>query len=152
MADIIHRIGFNVPETEVYKAVSTVEGLSRWWTEEVTGESKPGEKIEFTFRTQAGKIVGKMVMEVTEHEAPKSVRWRCVDGPPDWIGTQITFEFSKQDDQTILIFGHRNWAEASESMAHCSMKWAVFMLSLKDYVQTGKGRPSPGDLKIDNWN
>jgi uncharacterized protein YndB with AHSA1/START domain len=152
MADIIHRIGFKVPGVEVYKAVSTVEGLSRWWTEEVNGESKPGGKIEFTFRTRTGDIVGKMVMEVIEHTPPKSVHWRCVDGPPDWIGTLLTFELSKQDDQSILLFGHRNWAEASESMAHCSMKWAVFMLSLKDYVQTGQGRPSPGDLKIDNWN
>lgn len=152
MADIIHRIGFKVPAAEVYLAVSTLEGLSRWWTEEVKGESRPGGKIEFTFRNPAGDIIGKMVMEVTGLDAGKSVQWRCVDGPPDWIGTRFTFELSRQDDQTILIFGHRNWAEASESMAHCSMKWAVFLLSLKDYVQTGKGRPSPGDLKIDNWN
>jgi uncharacterized protein YndB with AHSA1/START domain len=152
MPDIIHRIGFNVPEVKVYNAVSTLEGLSRWWTEEVKGESKPGGKIEFTFRTQDGNVIGKMVMEVIEQNSPKSVSWRCVDGPPDWIGTQFTFELSNQDNQTILIFGHRNWAEASESMAHCSMKWAVFLLSLKDYVLTGKGRPSPGDLKIDNWN
>lgn len=152
MPDIIHRIGFKVPPEAVHKAVSTVEGLSRWWTDEVEGESLPGGKLTFTFRTPAGAIVGKMAMEVTELDAPKSVRWRCVDGPPDWIGTRFAFEFSKQDDQTILIFGHRGWAEASEPMAHCSMKWAVFLLSLKDYVQTGKGRPSPGDLKIDNWN
>jgi hypothetical protein len=37
-------------------------------------------------------------------------------------------------------------------MAHCSMKWATFMLSLRELVETGKGRPSPVDLKIDNWN
>lgn len=152
MADIIHRIGFKAPATEVYKAVSTVEGLSHWWTRETQGESKPGGKIEFTFRTPAGAILGKMVMEVTGLEASKSVGWRCVDGPPDWIGTRFTFELSEQDDQTILIFGQRGWAEASESMAHCSMKWAVFLLSLKDYVLTGKGKPSPDDLKIDNWN
>jgi hypothetical protein len=32
------------------------------------------------------------------------------------------------------------------------MKWAVFLLSLRDYIETGKGKPSPHDLKIDNWN
>jgi hypothetical protein len=32
------------------------------------------------------------------------------------------------------------------------MKWATFLLSLRDYVETGKGKPSPHDLKIDNWN
>ena len=152
MADIMHRIGFKAPATEVYKAVSTVEGLSRWWTEDVKGESRPGGKIEFTFRTRGGDVIGKMTMEVTELNAPASVRWRCVDGPPDWIGTRFGFELSRQDEQTILIFGHRDWAEATESLAHCSMKWAVFLLSLKDYVQTGEGKPSPRDLKIDNWN
>ena len=37
-------------------------------------------------------------------------------------------------------------------MAHCSMKWAAFLLSLRDWVETGAGQPSPDDLKIDNWN
>jgi len=32
------------------------------------------------------------------------------------------------------------------------MKWATFLLSLKDLVETGKGKPAPDDLKIDNWN
>lgn len=152
MPDIIHRLGFKAPAQKVYQALSTVEGLAGWWTEETRGESRPGGKIEFTFRTKAGDVLGKMVMEVTGLEDAKSVRWRCVDGPPDWIGTKFTFDLSTQDDQTILMFGHRGWAEAGESMAHCSMKWAVFLLSLKDLVLTGKGKPSPGDLKIDNWN
>jgi hypothetical protein len=93
-----------------------------------------------------------MIMEVKESNPGKSLRWRCVDGPPDWIGTDITFQLSQQDGQAILIFGHRNWKEATESTAHCSMKWAVFLLSLREYVETGKGKPSPHDLKIDNWN
>ncbi|HEY1405799.1 MAG TPA: SRPBCC domain-containing protein, partial [Spirochaetota bacterium] len=59
---------------------------------------------------------------------------------------------STQDNQTIIIFGHRNWREATESTAHCSMKWATFLLSLRAYVETGKGKPAPHDLKIDNWN
>jgi uncharacterized protein YndB with AHSA1/START domain len=152
MPDIIHRIGFKAPPAKVYEAVATSEGLSRWWTDEVQGESRPGGRIEFLFRTPGGDVLGKMVMEVTGQDSPRSVRWRCVDGPPDWIGTRFTFDLTQMDGQTILIFGHRGWAEASESMAHCSMKWAVFLLSLKDYVQTGKGKPSPHDLKIDNWN
>jgi hypothetical protein len=32
------------------------------------------------------------------------------------------------------------------------MKWATFLLSLRELVETGTGRPSPDDLKIDNWN
>jgi hypothetical protein len=37
-------------------------------------------------------------------------------------------------------------------MHHCSTKWAVFLISLKSPVETGKGSPDPHDVKIDNWN
>ena len=152
MVDIIHRIGIKSTPAKVYKALSTIKGLANWWTEEVEGDERTGGKIEFTFRSETGEIKGKMVMEVKELNPQKNIRWRCEDGPAEWIGTDVTFELSQQDDQTIIIFGHRNWREAVEFMAHCSMKWAVFLLSLREYVETGKGKPSPHDLKIDNWN
>lgn len=152
MPDILHRIGIKSPTTQVYKALTTLEGLAQWWTEDVTGDTKVGGKIEFSFRLKTGELLGKMVMEVKALNAAKELVWRCLEGPDDWVGTDITFELSEQDSQTILIFGHRNWRDASESLAHCSMKWATFLLSLRAYLESGKGTPSPHDLKIDNWN
>ncbi len=152
MVDIIHRIGIRSSSKKVYKALSTIEGLSNWWTEEVEGDEKIGGKIEFTFRSETGDIKGQMVMQVAQLTPDKNVRWQCVDGPAEWIGTTITFDMSQQDDQIIIIFGHRNWREVVEFTAHCSMKWAIFLLSLREYVETGKGKPSPQDVKIDNWN
>jgi len=152
MIDIIHRIGIKSPITQVYKALTSLEGLSNWWTEEVKGDEQVGEKIEFRFRSVTGELKGSMVMEVLELNTPTNVRWRCIKGPDEWVGTDITFLLSQQDDQTILLFGHLNWREAVEFTSHCSMKWAVFLLSLREYLETGKGNPSPNDLKIDNWN
>jgi uncharacterized protein YndB with AHSA1/START domain len=152
MIDIVHRIGIKSPTTRVYNALTTLDGLGHWWTEEVNGEGQIGGKIEFFFRTETGELKGKMVMEVQALDAPKEVRWRCIDGPAEWVGTDVTFQLSQQDNQTIVLFGHRNWREAVEFTSHCSMKWAVFLLSLREYVETGKGKPSPHDLKIDNWN
>lgn len=152
MADIIHRIGIKSPAAEVYDAISTVKGLSGWWTEETTGDDSVGGKIGFCFRSETGDLKGEMVMEVKELAPGKAVKWVCVEGPEEWIGTNITFDLSLQDDQVIILFGHRNWRETIDFTAHCSMKWAVFLLSLRDYVETGKGKPSPHDLKIDNWN
>jgi uncharacterized protein YndB with AHSA1/START domain len=152
MPDIIHRIGIKSPATRVYDALTTLEGLARWWTEDVRGDDRIGGKIEFLFRSETGETKGKIVMEVQALDAPRDVRWRCVDGPVEWIGTDIGFQLSEQDDQTIVRFGHRNWREAVEFMSHCSMKWATFLLSLREYLETGQGKPSPRDLKIDNWN
>ncbi len=152
MVNIIHRIGIRSSAENVFKALSTIKGLSNWWTEETEGDEQVGGKITFTFRSETGDIKGQMAMEVQELNTQKNIRWRCISGPDEWIGTEITFELSQQDDQIIVIFGHRNWKEQVEFTAHCSMKWAVFLLSLREYVETGKGKPSPRDLKIDNWN
>jgi uncharacterized protein YndB with AHSA1/START domain len=152
MVNIIHRIGIKSGSEKVYKAISTIEGVSSWWTEEVEGDDKAGGKIQFTFRTETGNIKGQMLMEVKELNPQQRVCWHCVEGPDEWIGTDVTFDFSEQDNQTILMFGHRNWREAVEFTSHCSMKWAVFLLSLRDYLETGRGKPSPNDIKIDNWN
>lgn len=93
-----------------------------------------------------------MSMEVIALEQNKKVHWRVLSGPDEWIGTDVIFDLAQEDDYVIVLFGHKNWRKQVEFMAHCSMKWAIFMLSLRELVETGKGRPSPGDIKIDNWN
>jgi uncharacterized protein YndB with AHSA1/START domain len=152
MADIMHRVGIKAAPAEVYAALATVEGVAGWWTQETTGESKPGGTIEVRFRTPQGREIGGMSMEVVALEPGRKVQWRFRKGPEEWIGTDATFELSQDGETTVVLFGHRNWREAVEFMAHCSMKWATFMLSLKELVETGRGRPAPNDIKIDNWN
>lgn len=152
MVDIIHRIGIKAPLSKVYTALATVEGVAGWWTRETTGQSKVGGTVNTRFRTQDGKEIGYMEFEVLKLEPNREVQWRFKAGPEEWVGTDATFQLSDAGDQTILLFGHRNWREAVEFTAHCSMKWATFLLSLRELVETGKGRPAPDDLKIDNWN
>ncbi len=152
MANIIHRIGIKAPTTKVYEALASIEGLTGWWTQETSGSAKVGDKIEFRFRNDDGSIKGFMKMEVSKLEPARSVLWRCLEGPPDWIGTELSFRLSQEGEYTILIFGHNHWKEATESTAHCSMKWAVFLMSLRDLVEKGRGQPAPHDIKIDNWN
>jgi uncharacterized protein YndB with AHSA1/START domain len=152
MADIIHRVGIKAPIAKVYEAVSTVQGVAGWWTKETTGVSKTGGTIDVRFLTPSGKEIGGMAMEVVALERDKKVHWRFKKGPEEWVGTDATFDLYQDGDYTILLFGHRNWREPVEFMAHCSMKWATFMLSLRELVETGRGKPSPNDLKIDNWN
>jgi uncharacterized protein YndB with AHSA1/START domain len=152
MVDIIHRVGVRAPVAEVYAALATTEGVAGWWTSETVGASEVGGTIDVRFLTPEGLEIGRMGMEVLELEPNKKVHWRFRDGPPEWIGTEVTFDLSQEGDQTIVLFGHRHWREAVEFTAHCSMKWATFLLSLRQLVETGVGSPSPRDLKVDNWN
>jgi uncharacterized protein YndB with AHSA1/START domain len=152
MVDIIHRVGIKAPVSNVYAALSTVEGVAGWWTTDTTGVSKSGGHIDVRFLSPGGKEIGSMNMEVIELDPSKKVHWRFKSGPAEWVGTDVIFNLSQDGEYTIVLFGHKNWREADEFTSHCSMKWATFMLSLKDLVETGKGKPSPNDMKIDNWN
>ena len=152
MVDIIHRVGIKAPSQKVYEALSTIEGISGWWTDQTSGISQVGKNIVVRFLSSEGTEIGSMDMEVKALEPGKKVHWRITAGPEEWIDTDVIFDLHQEDDYTIVLFGHRNWREEVEFTAHCSMKWGIFMMSLKELVETGKGRPSPNDIKIDNWN
>lgn len=150
--DIIHRVGIKASMQKVYDALSTIEGIAGWWTKHTSGTARVGETIVVQFLSSEGKEIGSMNMEVKTLEPLKKVHWIFTAGPAEWIGTEVIFNLHQEADYTIVLFGHRNWKEEVEFTAHCSMKWAIFMLSLKQLVETGKGNPSPNDIKIDNWN
>ncbi len=152
MVDIIHRVGIKAPIARVYDALSTVDGVAGWWAQETVGSSELGQTITVRFRNPQEEIIGEMVMEVVALDPNKKVQWHFNAGPSEWIGTDVTFDLSQDGEYTVVLFGHRNWREAVEFTAHCSMKWATFLLSLREFVETGKGKPSPNDIKIDNWN
>jgi len=147
MVDILHRIGItNSSPDEVYSALTTIEGLSGWWATDTSGETGSGGVIEFRFGP------GGFDMKVVQLEPGKKVVWEVVDGPAEWIGTEVCWELSQADDFTIVLFAHRGWAEEVEFMYHCSTKWATFLLSLKQLLETGQGAPDPLDVKISDWH
>ena len=152
MADIIHRVGIKTSPDKVFWALATVEGLAGWWTDHTKGISEVGKAIEFQFHDPNGKVIGGFTMEVLKQEPFKRVHWTCTKGPEEWIGTEIAFDLTQENEFTIVLFAHRNWKESSEFTAHCSTKWAVFLMSLKQLIETGKGKPAPRDIKIDDWN
>jgi len=145
MPDIRHRVVMSAPLDRVYSAIATKEGLSDWWTRDgVRGQASEGSTIEFYF----GQPDPAAVMEVTRLSPDGNVSWTCVGGADEWIGTRLTFDLTAKDDETVVLFTHADWRSPSEFMAHCSARWAYFLLSLKSYVETGKGTPSPDDLKF----
>jgi hypothetical protein len=71
----------------------------------------------------------------------------------EWVGTSLTFDLAPggQDGETVLRFSHADWREPGEFMAHCSTKWAYFMLSLRTGLGGGVPTPYPDDMKISSW-
>jgi uncharacterized protein YndB with AHSA1/START domain len=148
MADILHRIGVrNAAPEEVYNALTTVDGLAGWWTDDTRGSSDVGDVLQFRFPP-----VGGFDMEVLELKPAERVAWRVVDGPEEWIGTTIHWDLRRDGDYTIVLFKHEGWAEPVEFMHHCSTKWGSYLMSLKSLVETGTGAPAPRDVQISDWH
>ncbi len=152
MVDIVHKIGIKGPLAKVYQALATVDGIAAWWTRDTTGSSQQGGTIDLRFLTPEGQEKGRMRMIVSALEPHRRVAWRFIEGPEEWIGTEVSFDLTEVDGYTIVLFAHKNWKETVEFTYHCSMKWATFLLSLRELVENGQGKPSPYDMKIDNWN
>jgi uncharacterized protein YndB with AHSA1/START domain len=152
MVDILHRMAaeHTTPE-QAYESLTTLDGLSGWWTERTTGKTGIGDVIDFRF-DRDGAELGFFDMSVLELVPGKRVLWEVVDGPPEWIGTKIHWDLRQEGDYTVIMFKHEGWREPVEFMHHCSTKWASFLLSLKQLLETGKGAPAPHDVRIDNWN
>jgi len=138
MPDILHRVGINAPVDRVFDALASIGGLRGWWVSDAGGDAGVGGVVNFGF----------CQMRVLEAAPYRFNHWRCIDGPEEWLDTEVTFTIEWKDAQSFLLFKHAGWKEPVEFMAHCSTKWATFLLSLRDLLETGEGRPAPHDRKI----
>ena len=142
---IHHEVGIKASPEAVYQALTDTKRLAGWWTADTRGSgSKVGGVLEFWF----GDVCHKF--EVIELQPGKLVRWKADRkvGVEEWAGTEVAFSLRADEKQCYVHFSHSGWLTDSGLFPHCSTKWAVFMLSLKDLLEKGKGQPAPGDLQI----
>ena len=145
MPDILHRVGVVAEPAAVRRALTTVDGLAGWWTADTT--TAGADTLVFRFGDTGG-----FDMKVLDAGSQERVAWEVVDGPAEWVGTTVTFDLVPQDEWTIVLFTHAGWREPVEFMSHCSTKWATFLMSMKEFVETGAGRPHPDDVRISDWH
>ncbi|HEX8960079.1 MAG TPA: SRPBCC domain-containing protein [Geobacteraceae bacterium] len=141
--DIRHEVGIKAAPEAVYQALTDTRKLAGWWTSDTRGSgSKAGDVLEFWFGDFCQKF------QVVELQPGKLVRWKAIEGIEEWAGTEIAFSLIPDEKQCYVDFSHSGWRRDSGLFPHCSTKWAVFMLSLKDLLEKGKGRPAPDDVEI----
>ena len=143
MATIYHQVGIRAPVDKIFNAIATLEGVSGWWT---LTSGEPTLEGELTFSFGEHDVFAK----VTAYEKNKHVEWTVQGEEGEWLNTRICFDLDEKQDQVMVNFQHADWKEATEFLAHCSTKWAMFLLSLKKYVETGTGMSFPDDIHINH--
>lgn len=144
--EIWHEIIIKCSLNALFEAVTRPKKIAHWWTNDVRGESVVGKNLEIWFDDFC------QVIAVTKLQPGQLVQWHVTDkGLPDWADTKVEFKMFTEEGKTFLHFRHSDWRENAATFPHCSMGWAIFLISLKEFLETGKGRPFPYDLPINLW-
>jgi hypothetical protein len=125
------------PQT-VIDAVTDGDLICRWWTA-ATRSERDGDDVRL-FMDDAPFVF------FTLGHAPgtREVSWTvtsCV--MEDWVGTVPSFSVRQNDDGTCALeFRHIGLRPALECFDQCRAGWGHFMPSLRQFVETGEGRPN----------
>ncbi len=130
-------VNFHSNTEEVYEAITTTEGIKSWWTIDCEVSTEVGGKSSFYFERLLFNS-----MEIRELSTNQKVRWKCVEGWNEWLGTEVVFTLSENNSGgTDLIFEHIGLNPDLKCFKMCSQGWGKTLQSLKNYVDKGEGTP-----------
>jgi hypothetical protein len=95
------------------------------------------------------------LFEVTSLEKNKVVEWKNLDKPSEWSfsGTKINVKISEEvvewydnKKMSVVEFSHIGFKKSDDLYVGSNTRWGFFLLSLKDYLEKGKGSPVPDDI------
>lgn len=142
MADVLHLLPIHAPREMAYRAITTATGIREWLSRDADVDPVlgGGGEIRFAERTRIIK------MEIAELVPATRVTWKVLSAAmPAWSGTEIAFGLSEENGCTMLRFAQRGFPQADDSLAMSATAWGCFLLSLKQYLETGHGTPHPDD-------
>ena len=144
MLNTRHFIGAKTTKQAMFQAISTTEGLEKWWATSAKGKPHVGETVELHF---AG--ITTLKFKYKEMIPQEKLVLTCIEGFKAWQGTVLTHEIEEKDNQVFLTHIHSNIDPHDlEAFTYFSTKWTIYLLSLKSFLEKGKGTPSPTEIKL----
>jgi uncharacterized protein YndB with AHSA1/START domain len=144
-ADYEAQVSFTSPPPAVFEALTTLQGVTGWWSV-TAGDGSTGGELRLAFGAGA-----PLILHVDIAEPASLVQWTCVDYAtlPDWAGTTISFDLAPASDGgCALSFRHRGLTPQLECYANCKDGWDHFLPSLRAYVDAGAGSPWASDADV----
>jgi hypothetical protein len=121
MASILLRVPIDAGEEAIHWAVATSEGVNAWWSNHTEGPDGAGSTMKVSFPDAPTTFD----FTVNEDVPGKRVSWNCVSGPPEWIGTGLSFDIERDaDGNRSVLFTHSGWKTTEESCALKADTWA----------------------------
>jgi len=144
MNEIRHRVGIRARIEDIYEATYKPQKLRSWWATSASGSDSVGSLIKLVFPGYPDHE-----WEIVELAENERVHLRLHSGPDPWLGSELRFEFLASTDQVFVTLTHITVAETpAEAFQYFCTKWPTFLVSLKQYLESGQGMPFPNDIKI----
>jgi hypothetical protein len=138
MASILLRVPIAAGPKVVSDALATSEGVCGWWSNRTQGPSGPNSTMKVSFPDAPMTFD----FEVTEQTPRDRVSWHCLAGPPEWVGTDVSFDIQQGEaGGTSLLFTHSGWATTEESFPFIAYSWAQILPRLKNLAESGRAQP-----------
>ena len=140
MPDIMHQVRIQATPERVYQALTLPAEIRQWWTRDAELDATVGGKGEFAFSDR--KV--RTTVRIDDLKADARVAWKTTasNAPGGWNGTMIEFDLRADERATVLSFAHRGFAAADDGYARVTAGWGHYLLSLQQYLETGKGMPA----------
>lgn len=133
-----------------HEAFESINNVTEWWTENLEGSS---HKLNDEFSVRFGDVHYSK-QRVVEMIPDKRVVWfvndsklNFIEDKQEWTNTKIVFEINNQNDQTQIHFTQIGLVPEIECYNACSNAWTDYLQSLKDLINTGKGKPASKEKK-----
>lgn len=136
MLEIRHLLTIEATPRNVYRAITEQEGVQGWWTSGARIKPEIGSIAVFDFGDRYHNE-----MRILQLKEDQLVKWECLEGDPEWIGTRYSFDLEADSINTILRFSHSDWREMTDFFASCNYQWGYYLQSLKIFCETGEGTP-----------
>ncbi len=140
MQKTAHKATVEAPAEEVFKAITTADGLKGWYTKEVKGDPSE-EDGEFTL--SFSRHEGPFSWKVATLKPQTEVRWECTAGPGQSKGTKAIFRLSnKGEEKTVVDLEHDGFEDTDEKIKTCNTLWGGLLTSLKHYAESHQPEPA----------
>lgn len=135
-----HKATVEAPTKEVFKAITTTEGLKGWYTKKVKGD--PG-KVNGEFTLSFTKHEGPFSWKVTSIKPDSEISWECTAGPGRAKGTTAVFRLAqKGEGKTAVDLEHDGFEDTDEKVKTCNTLWGDLLMHLKEYTEEHQPEPA----------
>jgi uncharacterized protein YndB with AHSA1/START domain len=138
---MLHIVDIAARQSEIFRAISSADGLRSFWTADADAEPSIGAEARFGFP----QAPVDLRMEITALDADSHVTWQCLGDFPYWAGTTVDWSIAENVNGpgSLVTFRHSGWPDDYPDAEYglVNYVWGQIVGRLKEYLETGVANP-----------